>query len=58
MVSSGDRHVQVWIKGSNPEKLRKAEKTAKRLLAETTPKPSKKQPFGIRVSETEPVEEE
>lgn len=51
MVSSGTRHVQVHIKGSNPEKLRKAEKAAKRLLAETVEKPAKKQSFGIRVEE-------
>lgn len=47
MVSSGDRHVQVWIKGSNPDKLRKAEKAAKRLLAETVTPRAEKLPVGF-----------
>lgn len=48
MVSSGDRHVQVWIKGSNSQKLRKAEKAAKRLLAETASPPPEKLPVGFQ----------
>lgn len=52
MVSAGNRHVQVHIKGSNPEKLRKAEKAAKRLLAETAEKPAQKQSFGIRAEDS------
>jgi hypothetical protein len=51
MVSSGDRHVQVWIKGSNPEKLRKAEKTAKRLLAETVQPTVEKPKMGFAPKE-------
>lgn len=54
MVTSGDRHVHVYIKGSDPRKLRKAEKAARRLLAETVaPAKPEKPRLGFAPAATE-----
>jgi hypothetical protein len=48
-VTSGDRQVHIAVKGSSGKKLRKAERTARRLL-DAGPKPTEDNlPFGFAV---------
>lgn len=52
VVTSGERQVQIKVKGSGRKALRQVEKTARRLLAETPP-PDKPMPFGFATANTE-----
>jgi hypothetical protein len=47
MVSSGDKHVQVWVKGSGAKELRRAQKTAEKLLAKAAAPVKEKNPIGF-----------
>ncbi|MCE7081160.1 hypothetical protein [Streptomyces sp. ST2-7A] len=53
-VTAGDRQVDLRIKGNSLKALRRAEKTARRLLAATGPPPPPERPFGFALgSDTE-----
>lgn len=45
-ISSGDKQVQIAVKGSGPKKLRRVEKSARRILAQM-PASEPAKPFGF-----------
>lgn len=47
MVSSGDKHVQVWVKGSGAKELRRAQRTAEKLLEKAAAPAKPKNPIGF-----------
>ena len=51
MVSSGDKHVQVWVKGSGAKELRRAQKTAEKLLEKAAAPAKPKNPIGFKAPE-------